>query len=341
MSLMCQLEPVLSICIPTFNGAEKLRMNVANILAQALPLGEKIEIIVSDNCSSDNTQDIAQSFSDNNLFRYHRNDNNIGLFRNLYKVVSLARGRFVWVLGNDDLLRHGAIKYVLEVIDNYPQIDYIYANYTKWDSDTIDHLNSPDEYKSLSPCGSRDLQSRYLVRLAEVIPLDPNCFTPIYCSIMRRHLACAAYEAGIEKEPFESLASTVPHAVFIAKNLLNRPCWYIGYPYVIAPQKVSWEKYKPIYMLRWVHDLLDICEKGGADSSSLSKHRQLWLEGSYPLLLPFLSDDNAPCRSNFSFARFVWRNRHYKEPWRIVKVIVRIWVKALIPYRVKALLKRI
>ena len=60
------------------------------------------EIIVADNCSSDETPQIVHSFADPRL-RYHRHDRNIGPFANMNYLIDQARGAYICIVHDDDL----------------------------------------------------------------------------------------------------------------------------------------------------------------------------------------------------------------------------------------------
>ena len=63
-----------------------------------------LEVCVSDNNSNSNTKEIVEKFNDNLLIKFNKNEKNLGLGVNILKSVSMAKGEFVWIIGNDDLL---------------------------------------------------------------------------------------------------------------------------------------------------------------------------------------------------------------------------------------------
>lgn len=102
---------MLSICIPTYNRADFLPDTLESIISQA---DSTVEIVVSDNASTDNTYDIIQSFrSQFPNITYQRLPENIGADRNYLRSVDLARGRYCWLFGSDDVMRAGAVNRVL------------------------------------------------------------------------------------------------------------------------------------------------------------------------------------------------------------------------------------
>lgn len=97
--------PLLSLCLPTYNRAECMRRQFLRLLTLSADELSKIEIIVSDNCSTDETEQICHDFNTRLSFRYLRNDENVGPDDNFLQCLHEARGQYVWLLGDDDYLR--------------------------------------------------------------------------------------------------------------------------------------------------------------------------------------------------------------------------------------------
>ena len=95
------LDPLVTIAIPTYNRADYyLQQSLASALSQSY---QHIEIIVSDNCSTDNTQAFVRSFSDPRL-RYFRHDKNIGANNNFNYCLEQAKGDYFLLLQDDDMI---------------------------------------------------------------------------------------------------------------------------------------------------------------------------------------------------------------------------------------------
>jgi len=107
-------EIKLSVCIPTYNRARFIGETLQSIISQA---NENIEIIVVDGASTDNTCEVVEGFKKKfkNLF-YYRGEKNAGVDRDMAKTIELSRGKYCWMLSDDDLLVPGAVKRILEEI---------------------------------------------------------------------------------------------------------------------------------------------------------------------------------------------------------------------------------
>lgn len=109
-------HPLLSICIPTYQRSEKLAVLLDSIVRQDDP---RIEVVVSDNGSADDTADMVQKFEFLRPLKWHRWDENVGFDHNLLKVVSMASGEYCWLVGSDDALVPGAISHIMDLIGTY------------------------------------------------------------------------------------------------------------------------------------------------------------------------------------------------------------------------------
>src|SRR5215469_1008235 len=112
-------SPTVSFVVPCYKFAHLLPECVNSILCQTY--GD-FEVLIMDDCSPDNTQEVAQSFRDSRV-KCVRNEQNLGHLRNFNKGVSLARGKYVWLISADDYLRRPYIlqRYV-SLLDRYPRV---------------------------------------------------------------------------------------------------------------------------------------------------------------------------------------------------------------------------
>ena len=90
---------ILTICIPTYNGVDKLRECLSRILP--IIMDKNIPVVISDNASTEDIPEMLKNFN-YEYFEYYRNDINLGADRNFEKVLSYANTKYAWLLGNDD-----------------------------------------------------------------------------------------------------------------------------------------------------------------------------------------------------------------------------------------------
>lgn len=112
---------LLSIAIPTFNRAYTLNLLLDSISKQKESIASaECEIIILNNCSTDETEQVSLNFSQIiPNFRYICNNSNIGSDNNFVKAFSECNGDFIWLVGDDELLFYGAIEFVVNLCKNY------------------------------------------------------------------------------------------------------------------------------------------------------------------------------------------------------------------------------
>lgn len=107
--------PLLSIAIPTYNRANCLRLLLESICSQVSPAdAARLEVLIFDNCATDETPEVVQEFlPERPYLHYVRSERNIGPDGNFIKAFFAARGKYMWLLGDDELLLEGALAWVL------------------------------------------------------------------------------------------------------------------------------------------------------------------------------------------------------------------------------------
>jgi hypothetical protein len=117
-------DPTVSFVVPCYNLAHLLPECVNSILSQTYA---DLEVLIMDDCSPDNTAEVARSFQDPRV-KHIRNDPNLGHLRNYNKGIRLTRGKYVWLISADDYLRsqHILEKYVC-LLDRHATIGYAFC----------------------------------------------------------------------------------------------------------------------------------------------------------------------------------------------------------------------
>jgi abequosyltransferase len=106
-------EPLLTLAIPTYNRAGCLK-ELLSILLDELTDEPRVELIISDNASPDETPSVVQDFVSRGLrVRYIRNAQNTGADANFLQCFEQARGKYVWLFSDDDLIVPGGLSKVL------------------------------------------------------------------------------------------------------------------------------------------------------------------------------------------------------------------------------------
>lgn len=123
-------RPMLSICIPTYNRREFLKVCLESITSQFenVEIKNKVEIVISDNGSEDGTESLVKQFQEQfTNIRYIKSQKNMGFDFNVLQVVQNATGQYCWLLGDDDALFEKSLIFLLPLLEEN-KYDYLLAN---------------------------------------------------------------------------------------------------------------------------------------------------------------------------------------------------------------------
>jgi glycosyltransferase involved in cell wall biosynthesis len=119
-------EPKVSVGMPVYNGERYLQNALTRLLGQDF---EDFELIVSDNASTDGTEEICHFFAQKDArIRYFRNETNIGLGANHNRTFELSRGQFFkWAAHDDDFPRAMLARFVRVMEESAPYVSVVYS----------------------------------------------------------------------------------------------------------------------------------------------------------------------------------------------------------------------
>ena len=119
-------EKLLTIAIPTYNGAK----TIANMLEILLPqCDERVEVLISDNASTDNTKLIIDKYIEKyENIRYVRNVKNIGPDSNYLQCMKISKGKYTLLLSDDDILIEEKLCIILDFLQNNKDMSLVYLN---------------------------------------------------------------------------------------------------------------------------------------------------------------------------------------------------------------------
>lgn len=124
---MGDLKIVLSICIPTYNRARCLRVLLQDIYNELSTFPFKYEIIISNNASSDDTDEVVESWLAKLPIVYIKQKENLGSLGNVAEAYARASGTFSMYLADDDFIdRDGLVDAIITLIGQ-PQAAVLYA----------------------------------------------------------------------------------------------------------------------------------------------------------------------------------------------------------------------
>lgn len=117
--------PRVSVGIPVHNGSNFLGEAMTSVLTQTFT---DLEVIVSDNASTDDTQAICEAFAlKDSRVRYVRQDSNLGAAPNYNYVFALSRGEYFAWLAHDDAYEPTFIERCVGILDRDPEVALVFA----------------------------------------------------------------------------------------------------------------------------------------------------------------------------------------------------------------------
>ncbi len=134
---------VISFCIQVYNQSEFLRECIESIVEYK---GKDIEIIVNDNCSTEDIKTVVERFSDDRLI-YYRNDKNLGLDGNILIGMSRAKGSYVFLLRTKDHVIASRIPHMIQMVRDNPSIVYMQGSALDEENHRVVNYKSDAIYK--------------------------------------------------------------------------------------------------------------------------------------------------------------------------------------------------
>ena len=218
-------QPVVSVCIPTFNRRGYLTEAVESVLAQSF--GD-FELVISDNASTDDTAEAVLSFGDPRI-RYFRNDRNIGMPANWLNAVANAVGRYCVFLGDDDRWAPTLLERLVPPLDDNPDVDVAFSD--QWVIDADGRVLA----------ARSDQRSQFYGR-ASLQPGRHKPFLDLALHVQALHITCAL----IRRERMLSLGALDPQAaglvldyyLFARIALAGRGAFYV-------PERLTYTRVHP------------------------------------------------------------------------------------------------
>lgn len=226
------MKPLLSICIPTYNRAELLQRMCEAVLPQADLTSGLVEVLIGDNASNDHTSEVAANALKFSSVRYVRHQKNLGPIGNILTLIrEYAQGKYIWILGDDDLLLPSALVRVCKALQDNQLIDVFYVNFRiavydkHWPESAVGGFDGPFDHVANS-----ELQDRNLTQWIDIVAPENDMCTHIYSHIVMKDM-WIHYWQNLEISPvFETLNSTYPHTAMLLSQAGRRPAYYIGDP---------------------------------------------------------------------------------------------------------------
>ena len=106
---------MISVAMTTYNGADYVATQLQSILNQSV---EVDEVIIFDDCSTDDTADVVLSVEDSRV-KFIRNTENVGYIQNFYNAIKACTGDFIFLSDQDDVWEFDKVEKIMQVMKEY------------------------------------------------------------------------------------------------------------------------------------------------------------------------------------------------------------------------------
>jgi glycosyltransferase involved in cell wall biosynthesis len=138
-----QDRPLVSILMAAYNQEKFIAEAIDSVLASTY---KNFELIIVDDCSSDATLAIAQSYLDkDNRVRVYKNERNLGDYPNRNRVASYAKGKYIKYVDGDDAIYYWGLQVVVEMMERFPDAAYGLDSINQDDYKIFPYLLNPAE----------------------------------------------------------------------------------------------------------------------------------------------------------------------------------------------------
>lgn len=125
-----QQSPFISVCIPSYNVSPYIAETIACWQEQDY---QNIEIIIQDDCSTDDTYEIASALAvHDNRIKVYGNPENYGIGKNWNECYSKATGEYVVIFNADDLIPSNFIETLLPILEKDKTLDFASCAFKYW-----------------------------------------------------------------------------------------------------------------------------------------------------------------------------------------------------------------
>ena len=115
------MAPLVSILMPVYKTAPYLREAMDSMLSQTFA---DFELIVLNDCSPDNAEELLDAYDDSRIVRY-KGEKNVGLSNVLNVGIGMARGKYIARMDSDDISLPQRLQVQVDYLEKHPDVDLV------------------------------------------------------------------------------------------------------------------------------------------------------------------------------------------------------------------------
>ena len=302
----------LSICIPNYNRSKYLKNCLNSIFLAKSQSSLEFEVCISDNNSSEKISPIIRYFKKKKLkINYSKNKKNLGFGANFLKVVNMACGEFIWVIGNDDLLYKNALKKLDSLFSMNKEVDFFFINSSNLSSEFVfshnqpfDTKKIPKNIKSFSKL-KKNQKTNFYGLIDQSVSWD--FLLGIFLTVYKRDMFIKNLNVLDKKnlnDPrvWSTIDNTAPHVKVFSHAFKNSKCYIQAKPLTVSLfGEKEWNNKYPFVEIIRIPEILDIYRKNGLQFLKFIECKNFILKRFIPFMFLILKDKK---NSNYEFINF-------------------------------------
>jgi len=303
---------LLSICIPNYNRGKYLNNCLNSILIAKSFSSLKFEVCISDNGSKDDISSIINYYKKKKLvINFKKNPKNLGFGANFNKVVKMAKGEFIWMIGNDDLLYTHALKKLEKLFFKHNDVDFFFVNSSSLNSKFVFNQKQPFNTKKIP----KKLTSFSKIKISKKTKffnlIDPSVswdfLLGIFLTVYRRkkfiqNLNVLDKRKLNDRGVWSTIDNTAPHVKVFSSAFKNSNSYIQAKPLSINLfGEKEWNYIYPFIIIIRIPEILDIYRKNGLPILQYIKCKNYALKNFLPYMYYILKNKK---QSNYKFINF-------------------------------------
>ena len=313
---------ILSICIPNYNRSKYLNNCLYSILLAKSFSSLKFEICISDNGSKENILSIINYYKKKGLqINFKRNSKNLGFGANFHKVVKMAKGEFIWLIGNDDLLYIDALKKLENLFYKNKDVDFFFINSSSLNSKFVFKHKQPFNTKKIP----RNLSNFSKIKKSKKTKffdlIDPlvswDFMLAMFLTIYRREKFIKNFNLLDKKKLKDSgvwstIDNTVPHVKVFSHAFKDSICYLQAKPLSVNLfGEKGWSNIYPFVMIVRIPEIIDIYRKNGLPFLKYVAIKNYVLKKFIPYMYFIIKNKNQSNYKYISFKKNILNNIFY------------------------------
>lgn len=204
----------LSVHLITYNNEKYIEATIKSILKQKVNFN--YEVVVSDDCSSDDTFAIIENYKNRypKLFKVFKNESRLGILKNFKSTLDKCIGDFVFPLAGDDFLKHeNSLQKMVNVISKDVSLGFIDCGFDKYHENS----NKTIDFANKESILLKKLDYKKAILLGKISPIG-ICFNRL---LLLKHVDFTTYiNKDITIDDYPTLVDLVMHTNF---KRINEP----------------------------------------------------------------------------------------------------------------------